>query len=59
MGKARLREWMASNRMTLADAARALGMTSRTLNDYETGARPVPRYVALACKGWEAEQRGE
>ena len=56
---ARLREWMASNRMTLADAARALGMTSRTINAYGTGARPVPRYIALACKGWEAEYRGK
>ena len=56
---ARLREWMAANRMTLADAARALGMTSRTLSAYGTGARPVPRYIALACKGWEAEYRGK
>ena len=27
-------------------------MTSRTISAYGTGARPVPRYIALACKGW-------
>ena len=32
-------------------------MTSRTISAYGTGARPVPRYIALACKGCEAEHR--
>ena len=39
----------------LAAAALALEMTPRTMSAYGTGARPVPRYVALACKGWELE----
>ena len=51
-------QWRARNGLSLAAAARALGMTPRTMSAYGTGARPVPRYVALACKGWEAEHRG-
>ena len=50
-------QWRARNGLSLPAAAKALGMTTRTLNAYGTGARPVPRYVALACKGWDAEQR--
>ena len=45
------------NGLSLAQAAAALGLTSRTVSAYGTGARPVPRYVALACKGWEVTQR--
>lgn len=52
---ARFREWLSANRLTLADAAKAIGVTSRTINQYGTGARPVPRYITLACKGWESE----
>lgn len=48
--------WRARHGLSLAESARALGMTSRTMSAYGTGARPVPRYVALACKGWETEQ---
>ena len=48
--------WRARNGLSLADAAKALGMTSRTMSAYGTGQRPVPRYIALACKGWEAEK---
>ena len=47
--------WRARNGLTLVAAARALQMTPRTMSAYGTGARPVPRYVALACKGWESE----
>jgi len=50
-------QWRSKNALTLPQAAKALGMTVRTMSAYGTGARPVPRYVALACKGWEAEQR--
>ncbi len=48
-------QWRSHNGLTLTQAAEALGMTARTMSAYGTGARPVPRYVALACKGWEAE----
>lgn len=49
--------WRARHGLSLAAAARALGMTTRTISAYGSGARPVPRYIALACKGWEAEQQ--
>jgi DNA-binding XRE family transcriptional regulator len=48
-------QWRARNGLTLTQAAEALGMTPRTMSAYGTGARPVPRYIALAVKGWEAE----
>ncbi len=49
-------QWRARHGLSLADAARALGMTPRTMTAYGSGKRPVPRYIALACKGWETEQ---
>jgi DNA-binding XRE family transcriptional regulator len=49
-------QWRARHGLTLAQAAEALGMTTRTMSAYGTGARPVPRYIALAVKGWEAER---
>lgn len=48
--------WRSRNGLSLAQAAAALGLTTRTVSAYGTGARPVPRYIALACKGWEAER---
>ncbi len=51
-------QWRARHGLSLADAAEALGMTARTMSSYGSGSRPVPRYIALACKGWEVEQRG-
>ena len=50
-------QWRARHGLSLAAAARALGLTPRTISAYSTGARPVPRYIALACRGWEAERR--
>ncbi|WP_031437690.1 DUF2442 domain-containing protein [Methylobacter tundripaludum] len=49
--------WRLRNGLSLADAARALDMTTRTMSAYGTGARPVPYHIALACKGWEVENR--
>jgi hypothetical protein len=48
-------QWRARHGLSLNQAADALGMTTRTMSAYGTGARPVPRYIALACKGWDAE----
>ncbi|MBI5900519.1 MAG: DUF2442 domain-containing protein [Rhodocyclales bacterium] len=48
-------QWRVRHGLSLKAAAAALGMTPRTMSAYGTGARPVPRYVALACRGWEAE----
>lgn len=50
-------QWRARHGLTLVQAADALGMTTRTMSAYGTGARPVPRHIALAIKGWEAERR--
>ena len=50
-------QWRARHGLSLSQAAQALGMTSRTISAYGTGARPVPRYIALSCKCWEAEHR--
>jgi hypothetical protein len=51
--------WRARNGLSLPKAAEALGMTTRTMSAYGTGKRPVPRYIALAVKGWEAENRSK
>lgn len=48
--------WRLRHSLSLAAAARALGFTPRTVSAWGTGARPVPKYVLLACRGWEAEQ---
>ena len=48
-------QWRARHGLSLTEAAKALGMTPRTMSAYGSGGRPVPRYIALACKGWEAE----
>jgi hypothetical protein len=50
------RRWQERNGLSLASAAEAIGLTRRTVSQYRTGARPVPRTVTLACKGWEAER---
>lgn len=46
--------WRAKYGLGLKQASEALGLTPRTISAYSNGARPVPRTVALACKGWEA-----
>lgn len=51
------RRWQDAHALSLSGAAQAIGMTRRTVSQYRTGARPVPRTVTLACKGWEAEQK--
>lgn len=50
------RRWQDRHQLSLTDAAKAIGLTRRTVRQYRTGARPVPRTVTLACKGWEIEQ---
>ena len=47
--------WRSRNGLSLSAAADALGLTSRTVSAYGTGARPVPKTVLLACEGWEAQ----
>ncbi len=49
--------WRARNRLSLSDAALALGITRRMVCYYEAGRYLIPRMVGLACKGWESEHR--
>lgn len=49
--------WMKRNALSLAAAAKALHLTRRTIIYYSTGAKPIPMYIGLACKGWDAMQQ--
>jgi predicted DNA-binding transcriptional regulator AlpA len=49
--------WMAKNRLTLDEAARAIGISRRMLAYYRSGKSAVPRTVALACIGWEVGEK--
>ena len=51
------RHWQDSHGLSLARAAEAIGLSRRTVSQFRTGARPVSKTVALACKGWELEKR--
>ncbi|NEJ98936.1 hypothetical protein, partial [Rhizobium ruizarguesonis] len=51
-------EWMHRNGLTVEAAAAALGLSVRMLAYYRSGEKPVPRTVALACRGWEAIKAG-
>jgi hypothetical protein len=46
--------WMRRNELSAAAAARALGLTRRTIIYYHTGGKPIPLVVGLACDGYEA-----
>ncbi|MDO9225004.1 MAG: DUF2442 domain-containing protein [Pseudomonadota bacterium] len=47
--------WRVRHALSLSAAGNALGITPRTVSAYGTGARPVPKVVRLAIKGWESE----
>jgi len=49
--------WRASTGFGLEQAAAALGVAARTISRYSSGRESVPRTLALACKGWQAEQQ--
>jgi len=46
---------MARHGLTQHQAATALGVSRRMLGYYLSGAKPLPRTVALACLGWETQ----
>ena len=48
--------WRWKHGLSLTDAAEALGISRRQVAYYASGAHEVPRYILLACKGWEREQ---
>jgi hypothetical protein len=49
-------EWMNRNGLSLSAAAKALGITRRTIVYYHGGHKPIPVYIKLACIGWETLQ---
>jgi len=46
--------WLERNRISLSDAAKILGLSRRMIIYYHMGHRPIPRIVALACRGYES-----
>lgn len=56
IANAHFRRWQDANQLSLTQAAQAIGLTRRTISQYRTGKRPVPRTVSLACRGWEVER---
>jgi hypothetical protein len=54
---AKFNAWMKRHGLSLSAAAQALHLTRRTIIYYSTGAKPIPAYIGLACKGWEAGRR--
>jgi DNA-binding XRE family transcriptional regulator len=49
MTAADLIAWRARLNLTQAEAAKALGCGRRTLQYYEIGRYPIPKYIALAA----------
>jgi DNA-binding XRE family transcriptional regulator len=54
MDAAALRHWRAAHELTEQGAANVLGITRRRYRRLESGAKPVPQTVALACSGFDA-----
>lgn len=52
----RVVEWMHRHDLSLDRAAEALGLSRRMLAYYRSGEKEVPRTVALAMLGWEAQE---
>jgi hypothetical protein len=47
--------WRWRHGLSLSAAAEALGISRRQVAYYASGEEDVPRYILLACKGWEAQ----
>jgi hypothetical protein len=46
-------EWRLRHALSLSKAADALGISRRMAAYYSSGAKPVPKPILLACRGWE------
>ena len=55
-GAAWLRSWREAHRMTQAEAASALGVSTRMWRYYEAGTHLLPKTVRLACAGFDAQK---
>lgn len=49
-------DWMERNKVSLTTAAEALGISRRMVGYYKSGDRTIPRYILLACRGYDEEQ---
>ena len=56
-GVAEFIQWRQQHAFSLKDASEALGLSRRMIAYYFSGEKAVPRYVLLACKGWDATNR--
>jgi len=56
MPAGRFRAWMDGHGFTLDNAARALGLSRRTVAYYLSGEQPVPKTVMLATEGYDKRQ---
>lgn len=54
IGHERIWAWLHENKLTLDEAADALGISRRMLVYYRNGEKPIPRAIWLACLGWDA-----
>ncbi|MHC1791884.1 hypothetical protein [Solidesulfovibrio sp.] len=51
-------QWRKRHHLTLAAAAKALGLAPRTVAYYDKGERLIPKTVGLACLGYDAVHKG-
>jgi transcriptional regulator with XRE-family HTH domain len=52
------RAWRERHKLSLSDAASALGLSRRTVAYYDQGQRIIPKVVWLATKGYDAAAGG-
>jgi len=57
MSAEQFREWRARHKLSHDQAARALGLSRRTVIYYDQGQRPIPKTVWLATIGIDARRR--
>jgi hypothetical protein len=57
MSAKQFREWRTANTLSQAATAEVLGLSPRMVKYYESGEKPIPRTVYLACKGADIELR--
>lgn len=50
----KFREWRAGRKLSLSGAATALGLSRRMVAYYDQGSKPIPKYVWLATRGYDA-----
>jgi len=53
MPRESFRDWRRRNELSLNAAAAALGLSRRQIAYYDSGEKLIPKYIALACLGYE------